>query len=1572
MVRPIADDGTPATQRFQRALHMVAGIMRAQVERYPQRRGGGAAAVGGVEAAALRIALLDSEGRVAAMSTAAESVEARRSFSKRVLYELRLMVGSLGRHGTLCAQHFASIFATSRTCWATDTWATNYRSWAHAAAGALIHPEASASLLVGTRHITISFRWHAQLLPITIARAPSSEDNLSTVARMLRGADVFRTEWIPARAAVSFDVSTFGCPVRFVVATLAAVARDGDHTASCEVQIEERTTMEGSVGGRVLVAWRTCGEWTGRAARSPLSYTAEVIGVTTAASHFTIKLRHTLQAAGRARDRAQPASAGLAIFRAEGCVRAVAPPAAPTPAPLPKSASMDDPQWLATVVKYRPSYWHHLDAQRRPIAPETAFTLEAMLKGERVFQSSPTLPGQPECFVVTTPDSESFLSSTKSSSSSSGFASPRPITDFVPHVADGTMTHDEFKQIVFGERTIYRSVEPTRIVRFALATPKWDSTRYEAQVEEFTISQGGTEAAGVVLIPWSEFGTYDGAYDAGLSQLRDAPLAKFVTDKNTFLPSDYTPEIIQVSTSATAFKISVRHSFRGLAPAGLAVCRMEGYGQLHPRADAAQPKWVGWTAHADETSGTWFYHNKSTGESSFEQPANAWVRLDKTSSLVRYADGDRYMYHHTGADRMQSDMPNDCASLAIKGTPEDLATPSPPLPPFQAELAKQLRIRPVTEGQRTSEGFGERFGVNAMLRGEGVWYTKPTRAFVEHSFIAHADGLKSRRILLATFTSPSTWVKVEEIDASLGTTPLCGWTEMGTYNGGPSDDPKSYGAEFLEIPSGALSLRIVVRHEEGRYDSAAGLAVCQIEGWDALSGVPKDAGTEPPPLPPPLPAQLLLMGVNTRGAVGEAVVTWNRPKTPAAKYVLRATICRDDTSDRKLQWYFMAQSSDAEHVLEKHTVTGLGERGRVRFSVASIGKDNIEGKRSKASAETALAKQLFRDREIHIEESEADMLEVKSKLSYVYSQYSAASMLTGRNIYITEEGAVGTESHFEFTAEHFEVKRFVMAATFSQIIVSEMRVQEVDGEGRDGVREREGNVIVPWGYYGSHSILARGSGTFQDFGNGGCTVDGLLRGRNTFECDGGFHGEHSFTVMLPKTLEDDVVRFHIASLNTASSGLVSEIQIVEMLHTMGPIRTSYSGRVVVPWGVYGSRRGKVNKSFRAKPRGEYHADTVNVHTHAREFTVMVRVSNSPPGRKTYTAGIAVLQAETLASFMNARYYFPEERDVETTAKRFRVSVRTAMNCPDGFEYDGWSAGIAHFRVQGPPRVPFDVAQDPASDAAQRVPSMLDMLKRISDHAFQYWHNAKQIWTTLLKDKTMHVNREEFHLSVGTAVWHDYSSFEPLFHDRYIAVDILWQALCYGFGIDPIHTKEMRANLLVAGLETVSEERATGHSMWLFLNRDGNDVLYAPAFARCIRPALERVHAQFGTQTIPEEVTCVVGELALTAIQTLTTVVGCGDDGGIDATEWAAWFARGHAPTSVHWWKPLGLAPGVAVARRKKAPLKRADVNDSAGALHEFTHVVSVNNAALSVSVDAVGVVTEKQWNEQGWSIVVGK
>lgn len=159
------------------------------------------------------------------------------------------MVGSLGRHGTLCAQHFASIFATSRTCWATDTWATNYRSWAHAAAGALIHPEASASLLVGTRHITISFRWHAQLLPITIARAPSSEDNLSTVARMLRGADVFRTEWIPARAAVSFDVSTFGCPVRFVVATLAAVARDGDHTASCEVQIEERTTMEGSVGG---------------------------------------------------------------------------------------------------------------------------------------------------------------------------------------------------------------------------------------------------------------------------------------------------------------------------------------------------------------------------------------------------------------------------------------------------------------------------------------------------------------------------------------------------------------------------------------------------------------------------------------------------------------------------------------------------------------------------------------------------------------------------------------------------------------------------------------------------------------------------------------------------------------------------------------------------------------------------------------------------------------------------------------------------------------------------------------------------------------------------------------------------------------------------------------------------------------------------------------------------------------------------------------------------------------------------------------------------------------------------
>jgi len=26
---------------------------------------------------------------------------------------------------------------------------------------------------------------------------------------------------------------------------------------------------------------------------------------------------------------------------------------------------------------------------------------------------------------------------------------------------------------------------------------------------------------------------------------------------------------------------------------------------------------------------------------------------------------------------------------------------------------------------------------------------------------------------------------------------------------------------------------------------------------------------------------------------------------------------------------------------------------------------------------------------------------------------------------------VGTESHFEFTAEHFEVKRFVMAATVS-------------------------------------------------------------------------------------------------------------------------------------------------------------------------------------------------------------------------------------------------------------------------------------------------------------------------------------------------------------------------------------------------------------------------------------------------------------------------------------------------------------------------------------------------------------
>ena len=270
MVRPIENDGSPAVDRFRRALGIIASIMRSQSERYPvratqPRTGGSAAHVGAVRAIALRIALLDEHGAIASLSTAADTVEQRRSFSVRALYQLRLVVGNLGAEGVLCARHFEGVFTANRNCWATDTWSNNYRSWAHAAAGALLHRDAGASVVVGTRHITIALKWHAQVLPVAVARAATSEDHLATVQQLLMGRDVFRTGWCGAMDEVKFEINTYGVPICFEIATLAAVGQQGG-TAACQVQIEEaKTLLSKPIAGKIVVPWSTVGEWTGAA-----------------------------------------------------------------------------------------------------------------------------------------------------------------------------------------------------------------------------------------------------------------------------------------------------------------------------------------------------------------------------------------------------------------------------------------------------------------------------------------------------------------------------------------------------------------------------------------------------------------------------------------------------------------------------------------------------------------------------------------------------------------------------------------------------------------------------------------------------------------------------------------------------------------------------------------------------------------------------------------------------------------------------------------------------------------------------------------------------------------------------------------------------------------------------------------------------------------------------------------------------------------------------------------------------------------------------------------------------------
>jgi hypothetical protein len=1607
MVRPIENDGSPAIDRFRRALGIVASIVRTQSERYPvratqPRSGGSTAQVGAVDPNALRIALLDERGAIASLSTAADTVDQRRFFSRRVLHNVRLMVGNLGAEGALCARHFTSVFTTSRNCWATDSWSGNYRSWAHAAAGALLHRNAGASVVVGARHITIALKWHAQVLPVAVARAATSEDHLATVQQLLMGRDVFRTGWCGPMDEVKFEINTFGVPIYFEIATLAAAGQQGG-TAACQMQIEEaKTLLSEPIAGKIVVPWRTFGEWTGTAPLQASSYTSEKVPVRTSASSFTIRVRHLMMSGALHNPADAIATAGIAIFRAAGCMRAPVDAANATGA-LKQGVSsrgskpIEDPQWLNAAVTYDTEYYSHIamESGLRPVArgAEKVFTLAAMLEGDHVFRSARIVAGQAQSFVVSVVGSDEWDAT----------RDVNRMTGLVPRVVKGEFSAEEFKKIVRGEGATTRAAKRSKVVRIALATPSWDSSRYEAQVEEF---DARTNRTGAVLLPWSEYGRYDGAHD-GLTAARSEVLATFAVSENLFLPVDYTPDVIEVKTTATSFKVSVRHSFRGLAPSGLAVFRLEGYGELHAKAREAERPWTGWVGHVVGASGQWFYRNKSTGAAIFFEPENSWVRLDMSalsasSMPERGAHRVESVYYHTGTQQSQKAMPHisDLESSNVESKMSSAISIAAPRWP-----SRTVRRLHVMQGKSTlgehADDAPRCYNVEGLLLGERVWYTSPMAAHHERSFVANASGARVQRLFIATFHSPSTWVKVEEIDVPPGTPPLCDWTEMGTFNGNAADDPNNYTANHIDVPSGALAFRVYVRHAEDRYESAAGLAIFRAEGWSTAPGEKLAPGhleklslLTDLPAPPSVPVrddggfgpsplkQIVVLRVEPR-RFGEVLLEWNRLPDTVIRYIVRGFSVEVDGRVEALArvWYFTAKRPMGTIVKrEKHVVAGLGTAKRVRFTVAPISTRNVEGEESYVTKVVTLPSQSYPAREICqfvVPTSERSGTRAQLPLDYAYKQYSVDALLRGDAIYLTEALPLGTETHFEFEAKHFEVKRFVLAGAFTSLIATEILIQEVEEETPGTCIL--GRVIVPWTIFGVHRILQRASSDTIDRGDEDNTVDALLRGSRCYMHENYRAIEQSFNIELVPNHRGKVVNFHLATLR-GSDWSTSEMKIEEMTyveHSVGRTHTGRHivGREVVQWGVYGRLRpfphaeGDAPRGAWQETPGAYLAERVPVHTHAEHFRVTVRTTSMAAA--TSRVGLAILQAETLSSFVDMEHYIADDIDVETTASHFRVGVRAVMNCvatKQGVADHEFRAGIGRFVVQGVPR-----SQPVAAATAKAGASSLMLcLTDFAEYAHKHWHTTASVWSSLLRHRSEPVERARFSHRVGILVWSNFTSLagRPMYTDRCVALDFVWQAICNTISGDA-HLERIEADAVVRAVQLMSDELATGRTLYDLLNRNDNHGVHRAEFARCISIALVAFYQSDGVQLLESDVMAHAMDRASLALKALVDTVGCREDGGIDATMWASWFARKQAQVTHPWWKTLGIVQGSIVGR--VLGHGHESRGRSEGDQHIFREVTRVGGTAegerLTVEVESVGPHTQALWHMGGWVVL---